>query len=366
MVTANPDDSEAPAPRRARESISEMAGMSVATICITIGLAVTFGGGEDLVPRAMVWTLTAGESVLDHIGWGFGVYIPTLLGFYAIVIGGQLVATPTAARRIRRVLGFVAEAMAAAFVPALLLVVIVCVGVPARAGALFVVAPVAGLMFFLAIQLGGFLVFERRQRLATAERSRDWAQQRLPGLAFRSRRPFWVVLLVHTLVASTVGVFVTVAFTRPQPFWGLFVLYAIIAAGLVLASTHALVTLRTARDRSTGVFVWVLSGGLYVAVIAIAGELFVAHPSNFAGAAGVASVVLVTGASTFWPRRCAPRLLLNWTLQGASTAYAARSVARVYRNAVREIRELTPQQVDNVPIPPIDRLRAAFRAFANP
>jgi len=92
--------------------MSEAAGMSVfATFAAFVLLAFP---SETAWPHLVEVAPVVGAEFLAHVGWGFGVYIPVMLGFYAIVIGGQLVASPTVAARTRRRLGFAAEAMACA------------------------------------------------------------------------------------------------------------------------------------------------------------------------------------------------------------------------------------------------------------
>lgn len=63
------------------------------------------------------------------------------------------------------------------------------------------------------------------------------------------------------------------------------------------------------------------------------------------GRAGRMAIVLImlifSAASTLWSRKRAPRFLLNWTLQGAATGYAAKSIISTYVTNVRKIRELS-------------------------
>ncbi len=347
--------------RPVKEAVTEIIGMSVLGLFIVFVLAA-FPGGNDGVYRAMGLAPAAGAVVLQHIGWAFGAYIPILLGFYAIVIGGQLVADPATAARTRRILGFVAEAMTGALVPALVLILAACIADPSQAGALFVILPVAGVMFFLAIQLGGFIVFERELRLASAERSRDWAKGRLNTLRRRSRKPMLLVVTVHTLTGGLIGIGMTLILTRPTgSIVVLFLLYGLIALGLAFASVHGLHTFRTARDRTSKVMAWMIPSGLYLAGLMLALEVLTT--SGVAAGASVLAVVASSAASTFWPRKRTSQFLLNWTLQGAATGYAAKSVSSTYVSTMREIRELTQTPGADKPPTLRDRVASALQAF---
>lgn len=347
--------------RPMKETMSEIIGMSILGVFLVflLGMAADSGDGGYL---AMELAPEAGALVLEHIGWGFGAYIPILLGFYAIVIGGQLVAAPATAARTRRTLGFVAEAMASAFIPALVLIIVACIDDASLVGALLVIVPVAAVMFFLAIQLGGFIVFERALRLASAERSRDWAEARLATLRNRSRIPVWLVVTIHTLVGGAVGLGTDLALMRPSGSNGvLFLLFAMLALILGFASVNGVYTLRTARDRTSKVMAWVLPSVLYLMVLTLILELF--STSGVAAGGGVLAVVSLLVASTFFPRKRSNRILRNWTLHGAATGYAAKFVAKTYARNMREIRELRHPSESHHPASPRDRIMAAIYAF---
>ena len=229
-----------------------------------LGLFITFvlgslPGGSEGPALAFERAPEAGKVVLQHIGWAFGAYIPILLGFYAIVVGGQLVADPATAARTRRMLGLVAEVMTGCLVPALALIVAACIAEPAQAGALFVVVPVSAVMFFLAIQLGGFVVFERAEQLATAERTRDWAKERLRTLRSRSRTPIWLVVLVHTLLGALIGLVTAWSLNRsPSSVIVLCILYGMTALGLAFAGANGVHSFHTAQGRVSRIMAWPL------------------------------------------------------------------------------------------------------------
>jgi hypothetical protein len=354
-------DNELLPSRPTREAVLEIVGMGVFGLLSLFVLPMLPSGSEGF-SRMMGLAPTAGAVVIEHIGWAFGAYIPILLGFYAIVIGRQLIDDPAVEAKTRRTLGLTAEAMVSALLPALILIVAACVADPSQAGVLFVIAPVSAAMFFLAIQLGGFIVFERELRLARAERSRNWAKERLRLLRRRSQRPTWLVVAVHTLVGVLIGAATILPFERPTGLLHILaLLQALVALGLGFASVGGAHVFFTARDRTSKVVAWIGPATLYLVSLIIAVVLLTTFGA--ASGASVVSVVVFSAVSALWPRKSAPRFLLNWTLQGAAIRYAARSVSTTYVRSVREVRELAePQSTEGTPTLR-DRAAAALRAF---
>lgn len=347
--------------RAAKEAVSEIMGMSVFGLFIVFALGA-FPAGSDGGYRAVELASRAGIVLLQHIGWAFGAYIPILLGFYAIVIGGQLVADPAVAARTRRTLGFVAEAMAGALVPALVLILVACIAEPSHVGALFVVVPVSALMFFLAVQLGGFIVFERALRLESAERSRNWARQRLHALRHRSPKAIWLIFVVHTVLGGAIGAGTTMLLTRPAGSLAvLFVLYGMIALGLAFAGVHGVYMFHTARDRASKVVAWLIASSLYFAALFLDAEIFL--KSGLAAGYSVLAIIALSLVLTFWPRNHAPRFLVNWSIQGGAAGLAAKSVVRTYASSVREIRELRARPVAAERMAFRERMVVALQAF---
>lgn len=352
--------------RPAKETVTEIIAMSLLGVTASFVLA-SIPVGTNGADRVLSLAPAAGAVVLEHIGWAFGVYVPILLGFYVIVIGGQLVGDQSTAAKYRRTLGFVAEAMTAALIPALLLVVAACFADLSRLGALFVIVPVAAVMFFLTIELGSFIVFERDLRLAAAKRSQKWTKQRLSTVLQRSRRPLWLVLVVHTVVAGFLGLATTLILARPTGAMAvakLFALYGLMGLGLAVASVHGIHTLHTARTRTEKVVIaWTLPVLLYLAGLLLTLEVSVSVGSPVGYSLILILLLLLT--STFWPRTRAPRFVLNWTLQGAATAYAAKKLTVAYLRTTKEIRELGETPGGGSQPSLRTRLMAALQAFQN-
>ena len=301
----------------------------------------------------------AGNEVLQHIGWGFGVYIPVLLSFYAIVIGGQLVASSTASAT-RRTLGAVAQMIAATLVPALLLIFAGCIHDPSEAGALVMIIPVTVVTFFLAVQLGGFIVFEDALKLSAAKRDQAWARSRLPALRARGRRALWLVLTVNATFGGVIAFALTDSLASLEgPYWLLLLVYVLFSFGLALVNAFGVQTLRAAQDRSSAAIAWLAPVSTNLLAVTVILNLFIF--SSHVGSIALASALIFCMLSTLWPRRFMGRFLLNWTVQGAGTAYAARSLVRLYAKASREIEELST--LSDSPPNLRERSLAAFRSF---
>lgn len=363
-MSSTPHIDELAPSRPAKETVTEILAMSLLGITGTFVLA-SMPVGTNGASRVLGLAPAAGTVVLEHIGWAFGVYVPILLGFYVIVIGGQLVGDPSTAAKYRRTLGFVAEAMTAALLPALLLVLAACFADLSRLGALFVIVPVAAVTFFLTIELGRFIVFERDLRLAAAKRSQEWTKQRLRTVRHRARKPLWLVLAVHTVVAGLLGMATTLSLARLTDAMAvakLFLLYGLIGLGLAFASVHGIHTLHTVRTRTEKVVIaWTLPVLIYLAGLLLTSEVFVSVGSPVGYSLILILLLLLT--STFWPRARAPRFFLNWTLQGGATAYAAKKLTAAYIRTTKEIRELgeTPGARSQPSLR--TRLVAALQAF---
>jgi hypothetical protein len=330
---------ELPPPRPVKETTIEICAMGLLGVFIVFFLCAAPGGSGGAA-RAFEMGAAAGTAVLDNIGWAFNAYVPVLLGFYAIVIGGQLVAEPAAAAQTRRTLGFVAEGMAGALVPAIALILVACAADLSRAGALVTILPVGAVMFFLSVQLGGFVVFERGLRLASASRSRVWAANRLRALPKRSGRALWQILTVNSLAAGLVATGVAAVgagLTRQAATFGL--LAAMIALALAFSGVSGTYAFYTARGRLALVVAWLLPIGMYLAVLTLIAEVMLA--GGLVPGVSLIAVAATSALSALWPLRGSPQFLVTWSVRGGAVRYAARQLARTYARSVKEIRALT-------------------------
>lgn len=346
--------------RPKKEAASEIFALSILALLIVFGVPLALGREKALVT---IWELSPdlGNVVLEHIGWGFGVYIPALLGFYAIVIGGQITASPAGEVRNRRALGIVAEVITAALAPALVLVFAAGAKDPVQLGALFIAVPATAVTFYLAVQLGGFVVLERERRLELAKESKDWAQERLKDLQHRSRRPLWIVVTANTLVGSMLGLAVFLLGGLSKNYLVAYLIYFLTALGLSLLNMFGIDMLRTARDVFSKIIAWLVLGGVYLAVVMLVLYVFVFVAP--AAGVGMLSTAVFIIASTFLPRHGGPSRVMDWTLRGAAIRQAAKSVVGVYRRSARKIQELTPNPGAHETPTFRDRLIAALQAF---
>lgn len=79
--------------------------------------------------------------------------------------------------------------MASFLLPALILVAAACISDPRQCGSLVVIIPQVGIVLFLALVLGRYIVFEPALLMAAAESSRHVVRQRLRTLRLRSQKP---------------------------------------------------------------------------------------------------------------------------------------------------------------------------------
>ncbi|MCH6230544.1 hypothetical protein MK786_07320 [Microbacterium sp. CFH 31415] len=327
------------AARPARESVVEIGAFVLITGAVAF-LVLWLSAGMDWV-RMWPATVQAGGEVLDEIGWVFGVYVPTLLGFYVLVTGEQLGQVSNAAWR-RRILGGVAELSFAAIVPALVLVVVYCVSTTGMLGPLFAVIPASGVMFFLTVQLGGFVVFEPSIQLADATQSQARARTQLEALRPRSQRRLWAVLTVNLLAVTLVGgavlgvtggwLWLSEWLTLPLLLsWAAATcLFGSFVAGMLAART---VTAQVLAGAGVAL-VWVFTAGM---VLSLGEAVDPAGPLT----AALVAITAAVNLSALWPLRRSPRILVDWTLSGGFRAARARLWARSYRDSTRTIRELT-------------------------
>jgi hypothetical protein len=307
-------------------------------------------------PSFLRWSMAAGEVVLGHVGWGFGIAVPTMLGFYVVVTGGQLLGSPFESEA-RRALGAVSLLLFIAFVPALFFIVVACVHDPTLIGALFIVLPAYSVMLFLAVQLGSFIL-DPEARLQAAIATRDWARARIAALSLRSRRPTMLVVVVNVIIGVALGAVVTLGMAFPGALVLWIVLYFVAALGLSFAAIGALRLTYVSRDRVAVVLAWITVAGVYTAIAALVLGLWLENAETRGGAVGLFVVAVFELVSTVWVRSRKARALLDWSIKGAATRNAVRVAARRLAKSVAEIAARTPP----VESPPtlVERFRQIF------
>jgi hypothetical protein len=283
----------------------------------------------------------AGKSALPQLGWAFGVYVPTLLGFYVLVVGEQLGQLANAGR-LRRLLGAVAEASLAALVPGILLALLYCATDSSQLGATFVILPAGGLLFFLAVQLGGFVVFDAAVQLDDAVSARERAHLQLLGLGPRSRRPVWLVVFANVVVVAATGC-VGVGVVGAWAWLTEWLTFAMAATGAALLAGLAAFIAAMVAGRTVVRRIFAVAGALALWAVTIMLGLSLQAEAGRGALPGVVGLVVMAGAASFSalvsPRRNGT-ILADWTLTGAARAWSARSAERTYRHNSRRIEDL--------------------------
>ncbi|TFC87186.1 hypothetical protein E3T24_05605 [Cryobacterium sp. TmT2-59] len=351
--------------RSVKETASETALISsLMLICLAL-LIFGLAGSDDGGARALEWTASAGKLLYGQLEWTLGVYITTLLAFYAVSIGGQVLGGTVEAANTRRVLGFIAELMAAATLALVAFVAVHCWQNPANWAVFIILLPVVGIILFLALQLGSFLVPDLEIRIALAESTRAQAREQLARVRRRSRRSFWLVFGVN---AAAIGLGVFLLMLPVDVGDSAFLLW-LLCVGLVtlmlLTTAVASHGRLTFRDREARIFIgFLLPSFMYLGLaMAVIGLIVggVALPPR----AGLALTVLIVATVTtgYWRRTQAPRWFLDWSMQGVTAKSAARSLTKEYVKAVRSSRELKAARPvrGNLPRRLFDGLRAAVR-----
>jgi hypothetical protein len=330
--------------RSVSEAVAETAALSL-TALLLVFIPFSIIGAVDSPDAALRAAGSAGEALIPHVGWALTGNVTVLLGFYLVVIGGQILDGGDAART-RRVFGFVAELMAAASTSILALIIVHCTQNPDAWGVIVAVLPMVMIIVFLAAQVGRFFILDREQRLAAAVITRDTTRRRLRRLAVRSRRHFLLVFPVNVGAATVIGLLATfivgIAAGRTSEqaaimvyATGIFVVLAgVLFAWIVLASY-----LSEVDPGWLNRTVFILLSVVVLAVVARASVSLM--EAGFAelgwGAAVVCAVTIIFAVS---PPPSGRRRLVDWSFRAAIRTVMARRRAKTYARAVREIMNL--------------------------
>lgn len=336
-----PASSSSPAPimRPIRQPALEIGLMSIAVTVIQAGL---------LNPLSAIWPefwaaffAGAGPVTMQHIDSGLSGFIAVLLAFFALILGGPIATGQPTAAETRRLLGRTSELMASFLLPALILVAAACISDPMQCGSLVVIIPQVGIVLFLALILGRYIVFEPELLIAAAEWSRHVVRQRLLTLRLRSQKPTVAVFAVHVGTSVLIGVIGALPFRAElRDMAAAALISGSLALGLATVVTVLATGILSATGRSDRITGWMtlvffLIGFSVVALLAV-GELRVEW------SAAVAAPVVVVGLSGALP---IARLgwLADWSLRGIARRSAARSLARAYVGHVHTLIDLKPQ-----------------------
>ena len=334
--------------RSVRATALEVMGLSVALLALA-SLPFMFFFASNGIEATYLVAAKAGELLYSHIGWALTLYVTILLAFYAVSFGGQVLSDgedTTRIDRVRRILGAAAGLIAAVTFVLVAFIIVYCSHQPAMWASTVVIVPAFGIIVFLSLQLGGFVVFDRELRLTFAKQTRHQTKVRLEKLQLRSRHPIWAVGLANAITLALIATLISALFV---PSWAWLQLYLLFFIGAVVLLSSAIVSLQSFYSSGgtwSRVLVWALPFIVYAASVWLAViALFTDNQAN--GAAqigrGITFLLIGTAGTLFWPRRRSPRWALNWSIQGACARSAALTLAKSYNRATREILELSAE-----------------------
>jgi hypothetical protein len=253
--------------------------------------------------------------------------------------------------------------LAAVVVIFVVLICIRCIQSPGNWPIILVLAPIAAVIVFLAVQLGSFLVADRPFRLAEAQRTRVQSTAVLKSSKLRSRWNPLIVVLVNS------GVIAIFAGAATLPLGSLFASavysgFFLIAAVLVISvSVFAKYEWRKSPDWASRAAVVVMALLVLLAELALAVSvtLAVEEPRGWFIAAPLIGV-LVIASLLVWtkpPQRW--RWVRNISVYGAAARVSARTACRRYVKATREVIRLSEPASPPDPIGRVARLLAFLR-----
>ncbi|TFD88559.1 hypothetical protein E3T61_12050 [Cryobacterium lactosi] len=344
--------------RSLQETIVETAIIS-ATFLAMAGLVVMTSAGG-LYGGQLAWEIAvgAGELLFNELGWVMSTYITVLLGFYAVSIGGQILGDQDSADATRRVMGFVAELMAAATVCLLAFIAAYCWQEPSRWAVFIVLIPAVSIILFLALHLGTFLVVKWDFQIIHAARAKEQAEEGLAGLLNRSTKNFWVVLIVNLVVIAGVA-FAVILPLEPMDWTStvqIVLFYLAIPSVLLAADILALHSAWTSSDRIERAAIGVVMPTFAYVIVALLFFL----PATTLGMPlhmNVSLAILIVGTvvTSFWPFRLSHKWFVNWSMRGAVANLAYRSLEKSRVQANAKYRKLCAARAE--PEPGIDTTR---------
>lgn len=342
-------------PRSVKKALADMGVGTLATVSVLAFAFLVFYGRHGFTSAAEV-----GHTLAGQFGWMLSVYVPVQLGFYAVVLGGQI-KEASSETRIRRNLGLVAEAITVvATVPAVLIAVY-CVMTPGAWGLLIAVLPAMGLQWFLAAQLGAFVVFDDRERIAGAQRTIDWATARAARVGMHESRN---VVLIMVAWAIAIAFAACIAFAAAVSLDAGYLaelggLSAPLAIGFMLLNFSCMRFTMTGDSPVTAVTV---AGMTVLVYLFFAGTLSTSLWSNTASASTkhtaviFLAVIAATIVVSYWPRRWTRGAIALWMLRAAAARNVYRSIELRRRIAEGDLAALQPSE------PPRREFRARVSA----
>ena len=148
----------------------------------------------------------------------------------------------------------------------------------------------------------------------------------------------WVV---NSAVIAAVALLLALP-AGPRDALVLYGLYFALVIAILGANAFTLYMFLSSRDAFTRVMAWIVRVLLYLVVVMVLNAFVASDESPLSSRIGWALIVVIflTLATTFWPRTHGPQSILDWSVQGAATQLAAKSLTKKYETATRELQEL--------------------------
>lgn len=331
--------------RSYRETSIETSALCLLFVVVMLVLAFAFAG--EAVP---LWEnesiISAGNVLFDQLGWVLTVYITVLLGFYAASLGRQFYSDQQLADKSRNELGFAAEMMTAAAATMIVFIALGSFNRPERFGMIIVVVPTFCLVFFLATNLGRFVVVgkESASRLH-GDLSKVVARSRGLGRGARGRPLLVIVGNVLFITAAAA----LPAFKEPAQVPGVLLFNLIPTTVLVGAYVYARYNFLTefyavVRWGSWIFPLFVVLSLVMTVAVALLGEISMPWEIILA----LVLIMVSVSVSTFIYSRREKSRIPNWSLNGAVNALARKSLVEARVRISGEINDLEDLLGSNV------------------
>lgn len=330
-----------PARRPRRHAVRDIAFISFIEsyfFVIVVATPFTSTGYEDkgLVLESIAVANDLGAAALSAAGWGIGVLVTTLLGFFAITVGGNYLYRESEDLNLQmRSLALVAELVASTALFCTILIISFCVSNPDELGQLLFVVPAVLVIIFVAVEVGAYLAPEPERVISNATETREWALEKIERIGPRPPHRLWTTLIFNSLAIA----FIATSIAMPENTW---TSAGSTYAGLVVATvfvawicTAARSVGHVTRDRFSVILSWVAIALFYLILTLAVGALATSGQVN--GSVILAFIALACMVSTWLPRRFSPSWLYEWSLASGTTADAIRTLRKSDQRALDEI-----------------------------
>lgn len=330
-----------PARRPRRQALRDIAFITFIEVyffVFILALPFTSTGyeGQGLVRESVSVAVDLGSAALSAAGWGIGVLVTALLGFFAITVGGNFLYRESDDLNLQmRSLALIAELAASAAVFCALLITTFCLSAPETLGQLLFVVPTVMVIVFVAVEVGVYLAPEPEKVIANSFAMRVWARAKIVKIGPQPPRGLFTTLVANSLAIA----FGATAIAMPANTWisagGTYAVLLVATALMASICTAVRTTSYATRDRFSVVLAWVTLALIYL-LVAVGVIALVAGGAVRFGVI-LAFIAIMCLASTWVPRRGPLRSLYEWSLVGGATADAIRTLRKTASRAAENI-----------------------------